>query len=349
MSKKRSWKKILLYAFLVILLCGAGGAWYVWRLIYGHNVSVDEVKYLFIPTGATYEDVVLLLEKEKFVKDIHSFDLVAKRKKYPEKVKPGRYLIVDKMSNNDLVNKLRIGDQEPVKITFTSVRWKDQLITRVCSQLEADSTEMTKKLDDSTYLAKNFGMRPDNILTMFIPNTYELYWNTSVDDFMKRMAGEYKKFWTEARKKKAKDAGLTQTQVSILASIVQEEQHRFNDEKAVIAGLYLNRMKKDHALESDPTLLYAMGDFSIQRVLNKDKDVESPYNTYKYKGLPPGPINIPDISSLDAVLNYQSSDYFFMCAKEDFSGRHNFAVTYAQHLANARKYQKALSKRGINR
>lgn len=349
MSKGRSWKKIFIYTFLFLLLCGGGGAWYVWRLIYGSNVRLTEDKYLYIPTGANYGDVLLLLEKNDFVKDIHSFDIVAKRKMYDQKVKPGRYRIVNKMSNNDLVNKLRIGDQEPIRITFNSIRWKDQLVTRVCSQLEADSVEMTQKLDDSTYLAKNFGMGPDNILTMFIPNTYEVYWNTSVDEFMKRMAKEYKRFWTEERKKKARAAGLTQTEVSILASIVQEEQNRFNDEKSVIAGLYLNRLKKDHALESDPTLLYALGDFSIRRVLDRDKDIESPYNTYKNKGLPPGPINIPEISSLDAVLNYQPNDYFFMCAKEDFSGRHNFAVTYAQHLANARKYQKALNQRGINR
>jgi UPF0755 protein len=184
-------------------------------------------------------------------------------------------------------------------------------------------------------------------LSIFIPNTYQFYWNTSAEQFMERMAKEYKAFWTDERKAKAKKIGLSQTEVAVLASIVQAEQSRHHDEKPVIAGLYINRLKKGMRLESDPTLVYAHGDFSIKRVLNVHKEIDSPYNTYRNSGLPPGPINLPEISSLDAVLNYKSHEYIFMCAKEDFSGYHNFSKTYQQHCIYANKYREALNKRKI--
>jgi UPF0755 protein len=205
-----------------------------------------------------------------------------------------------------------------------------------------------KSILDSVFL-DSLNLNKYSIASLFIPNTYEFYWNTSVENFIIKMVNEYSIFWNKNRMRLAEEIGLSKVEVSILASIVEKEQNIKKDERKIIAGLYLNRIKKNMKLESDPTLVFALGDFSIKRVLNKDKKIKSKYNTYKYKGLPPGPICIPSINSIDAVLNAASHNYIFMCAKEDFSGYHNFANTYKQHLRNARKYQKALNKRNIMR
>jgi UPF0755 protein len=348
MSKR---KKIILFSFLFLLVAGGAGGYIVYKWIYGSNVDLDGKKsvVVFIPTGSDYDRVVEILNEQHIIKDQKSFDWVAKEKKYRESVKPGRYRVLAGMSNSDLINMLRSGNQEPVTLTFNNIRTKAQLAGRVGAKLEADSNALLKMLNDPDYLRDKFGMTADNIISMFIPNTYEFYWNTDGEEFMKRMAKEYRNFWTPERKNKAKQANLTQTQVAILASIVQEEQNRFNDEKQVIAGLYLNRIRKDMPLQSDPTVRYALGDFTITRILNADLQVDSPYNTYKYPGLPPGPICIPEISSLDAVLNYDHNEYIYMCAKEDFSGHHNFSKTLQQHLVYAKKYQQALNSRNIKR
>jgi UPF0755 protein len=348
MSKK---KKIILSLFLLLIVGGGVGGYLVYRWIYEPNVDLDGKKsvVIFIPTGSNYERVLEILNEQNIIKDEKSFDWVAKEKKYKENVKPGRYRVLAGMSNSELINMLRVGNQEPVTLTFNNIRTKAQLAGRVGAKLEADSTVLLKMLNDADYLHDKFGMTTDNIISMFIPNTYEFFWNTDGEEFMKRMAKEYRNFWTEDRKARAKQSNLTQTQVAILASIVQEEQNRFNDEKSVIAGLYLNRIKKDMLLQSDPTVRFAIGDFSVSRILNSDLQIDSPYNTYKYPGLPPGPICIPEISSLDAVLNYDHNDYIFMCAKEDFSGHHNFSKTLQQHLIYAKKYQQALNQRNIKR
>jgi UPF0755 protein len=344
-------KRIILSLFLLVLIGGGAGGYVLYKWIYESNVDLDGKKsvVIFIPTGSDYDRVVEILNEQHIIKDQKSFDWVAKEKKYRESVKPGRYRVLAGMSNSELVNMLRSGNQEPVTLTFNNIRTKAQLAGRVGAKLEADSVELLRMLNDADYLKDKYGMNTENIISMFIPNTYEFYWDTDGEEFMKRMAKEYRNFWTAERKSKAKKSNLTQTQVAILASIVQEEQNRFNDEKAIIAGLYLNRIRKDMPLQSDPTVRYAIGDFSVSRILNKDLQVDSPYNTYKYPGLPPGPICIPEISSLDAVLNYDKNDYLFMCAKEDFSGHHNFSKTLQQHLIYAKKYQQALNQRNIRR
>ena len=197
---------------------------------------------------------------------------------------------------------------------------------------------------------KKLDLTRDKAGCIFIPNTYEFYWNTSARDFVERMLIEYKKFWSQkSRKNKADRLGLNWYEISVLASIVEKEQNIKYDERPKIAGLYLNRLEKKMKLESDPTLIFAIGDFDIKRVLNKDKKIDSPYNTYLNQGLPPGPICIPSINSIDAVLNHENHGYIFMCAKEDFSGYHNFAFDYSSHLVNARKYQRALNKKKILR
>jgi len=350
-KKKNILKRILIW-FLLIILLAAGAAGYIgYRMIYLPNVSLGEKKseIVLIPTGSNFEDVVRILSDANILKNKESFIRLAALKKYKNNVKPGRYRIFDSINNNQLVNLLRAGMQEPVTVTFTNIRTKDQLVSRICKKLEADSTELRALLFNDKYLKDNFGLKSETVLTMFIPNTYEFNWNTSAKQFVERMQTEYKKFWTAERKQKAKTINLTQTQVSILASIVQSEQLQFPDERPTIAGLYLNRIRIGMCLQSDPTIIYAIGDFSINRVLDKDKEISSPYNTYKCSGLPPGPIYIPEISSVDAVLNYQKNDFLYMCAKEDFSGKHNFAKTLSEHNRNAEKYRNALNKNKIMR
>jgi UPF0755 protein len=278
----------------------------------------------------------------------NSFEWLAKQKKYDTNIKAGRYRINRALNNNDLVNLLRSGKQIPIKVTFNNLRNKEQLAGKIGSQIEADSLSILKYITDTTFLNK-LKLNTDNVACLFIPNTYEFYWNTSVEGFVNRMVKEYSDFWNLSRKKKAAEIKLNYYQVAVLASIVEKEQSIKRDERPEIAGVYLNRLKKRMKLESDPTLIFALGDFTIKRVLNKDKKVESPFNTYKNKGLPPGPICIPSINAIDAVLNASEHNYIFMCAKEDFTGYHNFAKTYAKHLINARKYQKALNKRKIMR
>jgi UPF0755 protein len=252
------------------------------------------------------------------------------------------------MSNNELINLLRAGMQEPVKVTFNTVRTKEQLAGKVAKNIEADSLSIITLLNDADFCAK-YGFDRYKIITLFLPNTYEFYWNTSAEDFVERMAKEYKNFWNEERKQKAKKIGLTQSEVATLASIVQAEQSIHRSEWPMVAGLYMNRINKGMMLQSDPTLIFAIGDFTINRVLNKDKEIESPYNTYKHIGLPPGPILLPETKAIDAVLNFEKHEFVYMCAKEDLSGYHNFSKTLSQHNIYAQRYREALNKRGIMR
>lgn len=350
-KKKTSWKKIFLIAFLLFLVAGGTAAYFGYKLIFLPNILVDEEKskIIFIPTGSNFEDAMKVLRENNILKNEKAFIRLAEYKKYPDKIKPGRYRILADMSNNELVNLLRAGLQEPVTITFNNLRSKELLVSRVCAKIEADSTELISILNNENYIRENLGLKEETIMTLFIPNTYEFKWNTSAKQFIERMQVEYKKFWNAERKEKVRQIGLTQTQVSILASIVQAEQMEFPDERLTIAGLYLNRIRIGMALQSDPTVIYALGDFTINRVLDKDKEVDSPYNTYKHSGLPPGPINIPEISSIDAVLDYKKNNFIYMCAKEDFSGKHNFAKTLDEHNRNAKKYRNALNKKKILR
>lgn len=351
MAKKKSFiKKVLISIVGVLLVFTAVSGYLAYHAIYQPNVSLGGKKseIIYIKTGSSFSDVVNMLYEHNLILNRTTFEWVAKRKKYDQLVKAGRYRILAKMGNNDLLNLLRSGEQEPVQVTFNNIRTKEQLISRVCNRIEADSAVLIELLNDEQMTAK-YGFDKQTIMSIFIPNTYEFFWNTSAEQFVERMAKEYKKFWTDERKAKAKATGLTQSEVVVLASIVQAEQNRYNDEKPIIAGLYINRLKKNMLLQSDPTVIFAIGDFSINRVLTEDMLIDSPYNTYKYAGLPPSPINIPEISSVDAVINYAKSNYIYMCAKEDLSGRHNFASTLVQHNRNANKYRAALNKRKIMR
>jgi UPF0755 protein len=310
----------------------------------------DDIKeqYINIQSNDDFSDVIALLENKNLLVDINSFKWVSEKKNYINNIKAGRYFIDKNMNNNDLVNLLRSGRQSPVKVTFNNIRTLGEVSSKLSEFLEADSNEIHRSFIDPNFLKKN-NFNTNNIISIFIPNTYEFYWNTSAEKLRKRMLKEYNSFWNRTRRNKAAKIKLTYAEISALASIVEKEQNIKKDERPMIAGLYLNRINQNMKLESDPTLIFALKDFSINRVLNKDKKVNSPYNTYKYKGLPPGPICIPSINSIDAVLNASDHDYIFMCAKEDFSGYHNFATNYRQHLVNARKYQRMLNKKKILR
>ncbi|MBT3612292.1 MAG: endolytic transglycosylase MltG [Flavobacteriales bacterium] len=350
-SKKKSSFRKFVTAFILLAILGCVGMVYeLYSRVYQPNVVLPDntEKYIYIPSNSEFSDVVKVLSENGLLINANSFEWLARQKKYDTNIKAGRYRINRAVNNNDLVNLLRSGKQTPIKVTFNNLRNKEQLAGKIASQIEADSLSIIKYITDTTFLNK-LKLNTDNVACLFIPNTYEFYWNTSVEGFVNRMVKEYSDFWNSNRKKKAAEIKFNYYQVAVLASIVEKEQSIKKDERPEIAGLYLNRLKKRMKLESDPTLIFALGDFTIKRVLNKDKKVDSPYNTYKNKGLPPGPICIPSINAIDAVLNASEHNYIFMCAKEDFTGYHNFAKTYAKHLINARKYQKALNKREIMR
>lgn len=342
-------KKIFIATILIVLVVGGVGGYYAYKTIYQSNVNLGDKKseIIYIPTGSTFEDVIRILGENNILKNQSTFELLATKKKYKDNIKPGKYRILAKMSNNALVNLLRAGIQEPININFNGLHTVDEFVARVGRRIEADSNALQQAIRDNGYLSK-YGFNQDNVQALFIPNTYEFYWNTSVDQFFERMAKEYKTFWNDERKNKAKAIGYSQTEVMTLASIVQGEQCCDNEEKKIIAGLYINRLNDKMPLQSDPTVIYAIGDFSIQRVSTEQTRYDSPYNTYVNIGLPPGPIGFAQQSSVDAVLNYEKNDYIYMCAKEDLSGKHYFAKTYEQHLIYAKKYRDALNAKNIH-
>lgn len=329
-------------AFLVIAILGISFAYYAYQVVYTPNILLEkEDAILKIESGATFKDLQKTLHEGHYVNDLVSFSFLAKLMDYDENIKPGRFKLKKGMTNLEAIRFLRSGIQEPVKITFNNVRLPSELSEKITRNLAITKTEFEAQLLQFA-MNNSYGFNKNNVISMFIPNTYEVYQNISPAGLIERMHNEYENFWTAERLGKAKAVGLTPHEVSVLASIVQAESVR-DEEAPIIASLYLNRLKKGMPLQADPTLVFAVGDFTLKRVLNEHKEIDSPYNTYLNAGLPPGPINMPEIKSLDAVLNYAQTDYFYMCAKEDFSGRHNFTNSYQEHLRNAAKYQTALT------
>ncbi len=280
------------------------------------------------------------------VRNRASFEWVAERKNYPAMVKRGHYLISDSMNNNELVNMLRSGVQVPVNVIFNNIRKKEELAGKIARQIEADSGSLMKCWNDKPFL-QSIATTPEKALMIFIPNTYEFWWTTDAYEFTRRMYQEYQDFWDEGRRNKAEAARLKVEEVIILASIIEKETQK-NDEKPTIAGVYINRLRKDWPLQADPTVVFAVGDFEMKRVLTVHTKIDSPYNTYLHTGLPPGPICMPSIASIDAVLNYKKHDYMFFCAKSDMSGYHAFSRTLQEHNRQARAYQQALNTRNIS-
>lgn len=338
--------------FSVVLITGLIVYGYIlYRDIFGVNTKFAESEvYVYIPTDSNYEDVKKIIAP--YIQDMSRFEMVANKKSYPEKTeKAGRFLLKKGMNSNEIVNSLRLNN--PVNLAFNNQERLENFAGRIGSQIEADSLSLLTAFKDKKFLEEN-GFTEENVLSLFVPNSYEFFWNTSAIKFRDKMAKEYRKFWTEARLAKAKELNLTPIQVSILASIVHKETVK-RDERPKVAGVYLNRLATGMKLEADPTVIYGVklksGDFNqvIKRVLNKDLETDSPYNTYKYEGLPPGPIAMPDITALDAVLNPEKHNYIYFCASVTNFGYHEFAVTPAQHEVNRQKYVAWISKQGIKR
>ena len=339
-------RKILVAVIIVFSMVLTSFGYYFYQIIKTPNVVTGtEARSLFIYPGTTFKQLQKQLYDERYINDPVSFGFLAKLLDYDENVKPGHYVLERDMSNLQAIRLLRSGRQTPVNVTFNNIRTKDELASRITKNLMADEKKFYQLLNDSATVA-SYGFDTKNVVAMFIPNTYEFFWTTDEAELMERMHKEYKRFWTEERLQKAQKMGLSPHEVSTLASIVQAETIKA-DEMPRVAGVYLNRLNKNMRLEADPTLVYAANDFTIKRVLNEHKAIDSPYNTYMYLGLPPGPINVPHISAIDAVLNAEDHSYLFFCARADFSGYHAFATNYNEHLRNARKYQRALNERKV--
>ena len=340
-------KKILLISVVLVMIIALAGAWVGYLTFLAPAVANNE-EYFFVKTDEPYEEVMRRIEQENVVKNYQLFELAAKYIGLKESgIKAGRYKLSNDLSNRRLIGNLRGGYQEAVEFRFQNIRLKENFAGLLGANFEADSATFLTLLNDEK-LATKYGFTKQDFFSMFIPNTYQIYWNTSPSEIIDRFSKEYDKFWTQARKAKADSLGLSLQEISILASIVKGEALH-TDEMPKIAGLYINRLNKNMLLQADPTVIFANNDFSIRRVLNKHLTIDNPYNTYRYRGLPPGPIMMPSITSIDAVLNYDHHPYLYMCAKDDFSGYHLYAETMVEHLINARKFQKALDLRNIKK
>ena len=340
-SNKRLKIFVLVFSLLMAMF-----SYYAWQIFKTPNFQVEKKPFaLLIPLGSTYESVLDTLEKNHLIRDELSFRFLAKVFNYPARVKPGRYLIYETTGNWELIRKLRNGSQDALKITFSNIRLKEDLAGKLGRQLAYDSTMIFHLLDSSSFV-EPLGFTKETIPCLFIPDTYEVYWTISFDDFLAKMKKSYDRYWTHSRVEAAKSLGLSPNEVGILASIVYGESKE-SGEQARIAGVYWNRLQVKMPLQADPTIVFAWKDFTIKRVTGRYTAINSPYNTYRLIGLPPGPISIPDPRVMDKVLHLEKHNYLYFCAKEDFSGFHNFAVTYAEHLQNAAKFQKALDKHHI--
>jgi len=345
----RRLKKTVVWFVIILLIFAATMFIRFYRHYFSSNIEENLVhdEYIYIPTGSKYKDVLKVLNDKDVLVNKNTFDWLSLQMDYPNNVHPGKYKITPGMSNYELIKMLRSGRQVPVKLLVRKFRLNIQFRNYVAKALECDSIQLqyafdsilkARQIDTAIYFK--------DMNAYVLQNTYEFYWNTSAVHFWDKLLKEYTKFWNGNRLAKAAAVGLNPYEVVTLASIVEEET-AMDEEKPTIASVYLNRLHKKMPLGADPTIKYALQDFAIRRVLFTHLEVESPYNTYKNLGLPPGPICIPSLKSIDAVLNAISSEYLYFCAKEDFSGFHNFAITYDEHLTNAKNYQTAYINRFV--
>ncbi|MGN0000940.1 MAG: endolytic transglycosylase MltG [Marinilabiliaceae bacterium] len=311
------------------------------------DLKGQQKEHLYIPTGSTLDDVTNLLNLKGWLADEDAFSLMASLMSYGPDVRPGRYALQADMSARTLVAMLRSGNQDPVNVTFNGVRNLNKLAGMLTRNLETDSASLVALMADTAFVTR-CGFTQPTLPALFLPDTYQVWWNIDPEDLMLRLRKEYDKFWTKERLQKADSLKLSPVEVATLASIVEEESNDLEDQK-IIAGLYLNRLRIGMPMQACPTLKFAMGNFAVKRIVNADMEIDSPYNTYKHVGLPPGPIRVASKRGIDAVLNYTPNDYLFMCARPDGSGKHDFAKTLAQHQRNANTYHKALNKRKIYR
>lgn len=340
MNKKK--RNIILGAGLAIILAGAACAGIVYHYFFAQPFQISDTSYIYIDRDDNLDSVYQKIIITGKPKQMFGFEYQAEKNNYANRIRTGRYAIKPGDNMRYLYRRLSMGYQTPVNLTIGSVRTLDRIARNAGRQLMIDSTEVAQLLADTSYI-RSIGYTKETLPALFIPNTYEVYWDMSSKEFFERMQREHKAFWNEKRLKQAEAIGLSPIEVATLASIVEEETANAA-EKPMVAGLYINRLKRGMLLQADPTVKFSMQDFGLKRVLFKHLETDSPYNTYKYAGLPPGPIRVASIQGLESVLNYTKHNYLYMCAKEDFSGTHNFATTSAQHAANARRYQQALNR-----
>ena len=343
MKKK---KRNILLSILIgaFLLCAvAGGTFYYY--LFAPQFHPPKTVYIYVDRDDTADSIYHKIKEFGHVNKFTGFQWMAKYKDFDQNIHTGRYAIRPNDNVYHVYSRFSRGYQEPMNLTIGSVRTLDRLARSVGKQLMIDSAEIASQLFDSTFQAQ-MGYTSITLPSLFIPETYQVYWDMSVDEFFKRMKDEHERFWNKDRLSQATAIGMTPEEVCTLASIVEEETNN-NEEKPIVAGLYINRLHQDMPLQADPTIKFSLQDFGLRRITNEHLKVNSPYNTYINTGLPPGPIRIPSKKGIDSVLNYTKHNYIYMCAKEDFSGTHNFASNYADHMANARKYWKALNERKI--
>ena len=338
-------KKKILIPLIIFSTILTTGSVYTYQMLYSPNFLINaEDKFIIIEENTDFNELIKKLEDDTLINDILSFSFLSKLMEYQKNIKIGAYKVKMNMSNYDMITMLRSGNQTPIKLTFTYARKIDDLAEKITSKLKISKDDLLK------YLFENIdnyeGFKKEDIISIFLPDTYEVYWNISPKKLTDKMYSEYEKFWNNDRLKKLKKINLNQKEAIVLASIVASES-RMLDEADRIAGLYINRLNRNMRLQADPTLVFAANDFTIRRVLNKHKKIKSPYNTYIHRGLPPGPIRIASKKYIDAVLNFEKHNYIYMCAKEDFSGYHAFATNLSDHNRNARKFQIALNMRKI--
>lgn len=337
-------KKFLIILLLLFIISGFIG-YKLYNSIFSAKVNLDEDHIVLnVPSKMDFQDLIYSLDKNKIVSDTSSFKLVSKLMKF-KSPKPGRYKIENGWSNKDLITHLRLGAQDAVKLTFNNVRNFQELCGVFGKNLEYDSLDYLNHLKSNEFQLEH-NVNDSTVLSLFIPNTYEVYWNSTPKKLFQRLISEHEKFWTPKRTQALEDVQLSKIEAYTLASIVQKESN-LNSEKPRLAGVYINRLKKGMLLQADPTVVYAVGDFTIRRVLNRHLEFDSPYNTYKYEGLPPGPICMPDVSSLDAVIFAEDHNYLYFCANTKNDGSHLFAKSLAQHNRNAAKFHKWLNKQKI--
>lgn len=346
-NKNKVWKWLAVIV-IVLSLVGGGTFAYFYKRLNSVNILTADGKNTFvnIPENTTVDEVVNMITERAEVRSVSALKQVIDQLNY-NIVRSGHYVIRSGMTNKQLVQMLQRGLQTPVRVTLNNIRTKEQLAGVLSRQLMPDSVSIIRLLNDKEFLAQ-YGVNPDNVAAVFIPDTYEFFWNVDSEAVFERFYKEYLKFWTAERMQQAAAIPLSPMEVSILASIVEEETNKAY-EYPIVAGLYINRLKRGMLLQADPTVKFAVGDFAIRRVLNEHLQTDSPYNTYKYGGLPPGPIRIPSKRVIDAVLNYEKHNYLYMAAKETLNGEHNFAATLSEHNRNAQKYRRALNERRIYR
>ncbi len=340
-------KKKILIPLIIFSTILTTGSVYTYQMLYSPNFLINaEDKFIIIEENTDFNELIKKLEDDTLINDILSFSFLSKLMEYQENIKIGAYKVKMNMSNYEMITMLRSGNQTPIKLTFTYARKIEDLAEKITTKLKMSKDDLLNYLNENI---NNYnGFKKTDIISIFLPDTYEVYWNISPKKLTNKMYSEYKKFWNEERLSKLDKINLNQKEAIVLASIVASES-RMLDEADRIAGLYINRLNRNMRLQADPTLIFAANDFTIRRVLNKHKKIKSPYNTYIHRGLPPGPIRLVSKKYIDAVLNYEKHNYIYMCAKEDFSGYHAFATNLSDHNRNAKKFQIALNMRKIYR